>query len=496
MRESFNRNFPLLALLGIMLLAGSLRFYGLGTQSLWNDELNTWGLSTYGEGLSGVLWHFPREGIGVHPPGYYLLIHITAQHLGESEWALRLPSAVAGFLSVFVTYLLGRRLYSWREGLIAALLMAVLWTPVYYSQEARMYSLLLLFSLLAIYLWIPILRSLDRGKRPGALVVLGYVAAAGVASYLHYFGFYLVALQGLWTLVVYVRRPRTLAYGSVVYGLILLVYSPWLPALLNRTGRGSGTIEHIARPGLGTFVDYAVFVFSRSPVFAVIALVLYLFLLFKKLYPLYETGRFPGIGNLLRSPGLMLGLWLTVPFAGAYVVSLVWTPILEPRYLIISLPAAYLLVARAVTRLPLRPAMKGAAVALGTVLLLAQLIFVMNYYSEPSKEQIREGVRFAVENEPPASLAAYCAGVRVQFFNYYLIREGSDERFGVRACTTANDLKGLVEKGEYRYVRFVASREPEAEVMQYLRDELELIREVNLVGVDSYLFEVPGAVRS
>lgn len=496
MRKSLHRNFPLLALLGTLVLAGILRFYGLSIQSFWNDEINTWGLSTYGDGPSGVLRHFPREGIGVHPPGYYLLIYLTAQYLGESEWALRLPSAVAGFLSVFVTYLLGRRLYSWREGLIAALLMAVLWTPVYYSQEARMYSLLLLFTLLAVYLWIPILRSLDRGERPEVFAVLGYAAAAGVASYLHYFGFYLVALQGLWTLVVYVRRPRTLAYAFVVYGLILLVYSPWLPALLNRTGRGSGTIEHIARPGLGTFVDYAVFVFSRSPVFAVVALALYLFLLFKKFYPLYETGRFPGMGSLLRSPGLMLGLWLAVPFAGAYAVSLIWTPILEPRYLIISLPAAYLLVARAVTRLPLRPATKGGAVALGTVLFLAQLLFVMDYYSEPSKEQIREGVRFAVENERPSSLLAYCAGVRVAFFDYYLIQEGSDERFGVRACTSASDLASRIEEENYRYVRFVASREPEAEVARYLRDELEVIREVNLVGADAYLFEVPEAARS
>lgn len=496
MRESVYRNFPLLALLGIMLLAGFLRFYGLGFQSFWNDELNTWGLSTYGDGFAGVLWHFNREGIGVHPPGYYLLIHVVTEYLGESEWALRFPSALAGLLSVLATYLLGRRLYSRREGLMAALLMAVLWTPVYYSQEARMYSLLLLFTTLATYFWVSILRSLDRGKRPRLAEVFGYVLAAAVASYLHYFGFYLVALQGLWTLVVYVRSPRALAYTSVVYGLVLLAYSPWLPALFSRTGQGAGTISHIARPEPAAFLSFFEGLFNRSTIIVLVVVALYLYLFLKSLHESRETGTRRDTEGWLRSPGLMLTLWLVVPFTGAYVVSLLWTPILEPRYLIISLPAAYLLVARAIARLPLRPVTQGAVVALGAVLLLSQLVFLMDYYSKPRKEQIREGVQFVVENDRPGSLVAYCAGVRQQFFNYYLIQEGSDKRFQLRACTDASDLEKAIEEGNHRYVHFVASREPEAEVMRYLRNELELVREENLVRVDSYLFEVPEAARS
>lgn len=490
MRKRLYRNFPLLALLGIMLLAGFLRFYGLGFQSLWNDELNTWGIALSNDSLAGTIAEFFTEMVGVHPPGYYLLIQIIAEYFGDSEWVLRLPSAIAGLLSVFATYLLGRRLYSWREGLIAALLMAVLWTPVYYSQEARMYSLLLLFTILATYFWVPILRSLDRHSRPGFFSVLGYVFSAALASYLHYFGFYLVALQGLWVFLLFIRRPRMLVYVFLVYGLVLLAYAPWMPVLFGRMGQGAGAISHIGTPGLRTFLNYAVFVFSRSPVFGLVVLVLYLFLLVKRLYPLYQTGGRAGTEGLLRSPGFLLGLWLTVPFAGAYVVSLLWTPILEPRYLIISLPPAYLLVARAVTRLPLRPSTQGVAVVAGAALLLFQLTFLMNYYSEPSKEQIREAVQFAVENERPDSLLAYCAGVRTQFFDYYLVRSGSDREFQVRACETEDELARLIEEGNYRYVSFVASRPPEEPVLNYLRNELELVEEKNLIKADSYLLEV------
>ena len=245
---------PLLALFAILLLASGLRFYGLSMQSMWNDELNSWGIATAGSGLSGVLEHIPREGVGVHPPGYYLVLHVTTQFLGESEWALRFPSAVAGVLSVLVVYLLGQKLYSWREGLISALMMAVLWTPIYYSQEARMYSLLLLSTLLATYFLVSMLRNLDRDSRPGLLVAAGYVVAAVVSCYLHYFGFYLIALQGLWAALLCLRRPRLLAYVLLIYGAVLLAYSPWLPALFNRSGQGAGTIAHIGAPGPAALV--------------------------------------------------------------------------------------------------------------------------------------------------------------------------------------------------------------------------------------------------
>ena len=112
-----------------------------------------------------------------------------------------------------------------------------------------MYSLLLLFTSLATYFLVSMLRDLDLGSRPGFLVASGYVAAAVASCYLHYFGFYLIALQGLWAALLCLRRPRLLAYVLLVYGAILLAYSPWLPALFNRSGQGAGTISHIGAPG-------------------------------------------------------------------------------------------------------------------------------------------------------------------------------------------------------------------------------------------------------
>jgi mannosyltransferase len=117
----------LLSLLAILLLGAVLRFYGLGFQSLSEGELAGWDLSNRGT-LPQVI-----EGVrgGIHPPLYFLMLRFAQWILGDAEWALRLPSAIAGSLCIPAIYLLGRRLYSEREGLIEALFLAVLWAPVY-----------------------------------------------------------------------------------------------------------------------------------------------------------------------------------------------------------------------------------------------------------------------------------------------------------------------------------------------------------------------------
>src|SRR5919112_3417645 len=229
------KNRTALALVATLLLAGSLRFYGLEIQSLWNDELLSWDSAnrdTLYEVIEGLL-AVEQE---VHPPGYFVLLHFIEEYFGESEWVLRFPSAVAGVLSVLVIYLLGRRLYSPREGLIAALLTAVLQTPVYFSQEARTYSLLLLFSMLATYFWVALVRDLAYRSRVSVYEALGYILSAAAASYLHYFGLYLIGLQGLGAALLFVRRIRPLGYISLIYGLILFAYLPWLLVVLSDLG--------------------------------------------------------------------------------------------------------------------------------------------------------------------------------------------------------------------------------------------------------------------
>ena len=186
------------------------------------------------------------------------------QLAGDAEWALRLPSAVAGVLSVLVTFLLGRRLYSAREGLIAALLMTVLWAPIYYSQEARAYSFLLLAAALSGYFWFGTMEKLAESEKLSLWESAGYVLSAVAACYLHYIGAYLIMLQGLWTGCVFVARPRLLLRALALYGLVLLAYLPWVAALLGRLTRAGGTPSYIEVPGWSEVPGYLRFLFNGA----------------------------------------------------------------------------------------------------------------------------------------------------------------------------------------------------------------------------------------
>src|SRR5258708_18843988 len=137
--------------LAIVLLAAVLRFHKIGQQSLWNDEGNT--LRLIERAIPSLLENASHD---IHPPGYYLALKAWWSLTGESEFALRAFSALAGVLTVACVYALGRALSAPGAGALSALLVAVNAFSVYYGQEVRMYALLALLaaaSMLAFVRW-------------------------------------------------------------------------------------------------------------------------------------------------------------------------------------------------------------------------------------------------------------------------------------------------------------------------------------------------------
>src|SRR5215203_7159199 len=346
---SFSESRALLGLLAIMLLGAVLRFYGLDVQSLSGEELASWELSNR-ETLSQLIGGVRGD---VHPPLYFLILRFAQWIFGDSEWAMRLPSALAGWLCIPAIHLLGKRLYSEREGIIAALFLAVFWAPIYYGQEARSYSMLILLFLLTSYFWWGVMLGLRyRRELPPREAAL-YVVCAVLCAYLHYFGLLLVVLQGA-ALATLARG--TLRKDLLLYVPIVLAYLPWLPGMISQFQQASA---ETGKSSLQALPDYFEFLFGRSWLLALAAWTLLAFLLLRgwdDLRPRRKGGGVP--------PGLLLAAWALAPFVVAYVVSQSFSEVLIARNLLVSLPAVYLLVARSVTR---AFSGKAAAVFQGTV---------------------------------------------------------------------------------------------------------------------------------
>jgi mannosyltransferase len=229
-----------LALLLIVVLAAVARFHGLSSQ-LWVDEIDALRNSIRRPPLS-IVMDWPASTPHVLAD---LAAHASVAVFGERPWSVRLPAALFGTGSVALLYLLARRALGGTAATLAAVLMAV-WAPhVFQSQNARGYTALLFFSLLAAGLF---LRSCD-GPEP-RLAGPAYVVAAALAAYALFFGAVVppahvlaAAVLGAgagrcrlpWSTLL-VRAAASLGLAAVLYAPILsslvtfLSLQPWKPA--------------------------------------------------------------------------------------------------------------------------------------------------------------------------------------------------------------------------------------------------------------------------
>jgi 4-amino-4-deoxy-L-arabinose transferase-like glycosyltransferase len=209
-------------LLAITLLAASLRLNRLGDWSLWGDEEFT--------------LRFADDGFRV--PFSSTLIFWTVRALGVSEWSGRLVPALIGIATVPVLYLPVRRIFGKSVALVSSLLLAVSTWHLYWSQNVRFYSTLLLFFSLALLTFFLAIEEDRPSLMLASLVFLGLAAnerllalffvpiAAGYAGLLWFLRFERPRGLRLRTLLVYL--VPCLVVTAFFVGPYLLSLDDWV----------------------------------------------------------------------------------------------------------------------------------------------------------------------------------------------------------------------------------------------------------------------------
>ena len=239
----------MLAVAALTIVAAVLRFASLSFQSFWFDESVTAHL--LGMGFADMLEEIPDSEST--PPVYYTLAWVWTQVFGMSDAAIRSLSALAGTLVIPVVYAAGARLVSQRAGLIAAALCAVHPYLIWYSQEARSYSLLVLFSALAFLYFAKAVQD-GTGRSAALWAVFSCLALAT-----HYFAGFLVLPEAILLLRLAPRRPALSAVGGVALGSLALT-----PLVLAQraTGNAAWISDEPARERVELVVKY--FTVGRS----------------------------------------------------------------------------------------------------------------------------------------------------------------------------------------------------------------------------------------
>jgi len=150
-----------LAIFFITLFGGWLRVLMLANKGMWLDE--TFSVWLANHSVADMLQWIVK--IDQHPPLYYLLLHYWIAQNGDTPYYARLLSALFGAGTIPIIYLIGKRISGDVVGLAAAVFLALSPFNIYYSQEARMYTILMFNAAVAIYALVRLLTD-PRSVRP------------------------------------------------------------------------------------------------------------------------------------------------------------------------------------------------------------------------------------------------------------------------------------------------------------------------------------------
>jgi mannosyltransferase len=393
-----------LILVAILLLSFALRVYRLGFHSLRGDEGSTYVFGT--EALAELIKLL--KGTEFHPPLYYTLMHGWISWTGDTEFALRFTSVVAGVLLVASAATLGRLLLGVRLGVIVASLIAVNPYQVFYAQDARSYPLVTLLGVLAtISLWHALKYSRWRDWIVYGLIVLG-------AMYTHYAAALIVVFQGLFVVWDSWRRRR-FPWQYFIVGIAAgLLFLPWLLSiqqlLVGYRGYGErvSIVESLWRP-LTAFAGGQLLM----PEIAWGNALLFL--------PFLCLG-VAGLWAQRRPAALLILFYLLVPLVGVYVASQL-RPVFDERYLIIASPAFYLLIgAGLVWLLDLRRRwLVVTSLMLVAAFLVSEGVALSNYYFNPQFAKSppwREILDYIADKARPEDALIYTAPLpTIQYYN-------------------------------------------------------------------------------
>ncbi|MBZ0282926.1 MAG: glycosyltransferase family 39 protein [Anaerolineae bacterium] len=465
------QNIIYMVVISIILIAAALRFLNLGKTNFWYDEMAA---LRYASNLSTF---------DVHPPLYYATLNVLLK-FNQSEFILRLPSAIAGVVSVLFIYLIGRQLSGLKITILTMLLASISPLLIWHSQEARMYSQALMFVLMTVYFYILILKN---GSR---FAWLGYAVAAVLAVYSHlYSGLIPITLS----IHLLLFRRDLLSRWIIAQAILLVAYTPWLIILASLPAKQIGTVRPVSI--LHIFYNYYAFTtgYSLGPTINelrahhISVLIPYLALIL----PLAITTSILVIAGIYhqwrqnREKAMLIILWATVPvFIAVFIPLLRQSMIFNVRYVLVSLPAYLWLLASGIEKLGRR---------IGTVALIVIITYsgisLYNHYfnSRYAKEDVRSAANYVTQEiQPDDHILVITVG---SLFNWYFhsdnpIVTSSQPQPAIELVTNAarnTNTLWLVEARAWQ-------TDPNGEIKSYLNDNYQVLEERNFSGVQIYKY--------
>lgn len=402
-------------------------------QSLWLDEaigaLAVRDLSYY-----DLIFKFLK--IDNHPPLYYFILKGWTSLLGYSEFSLRLPSILFGVGTIYLTFIIARKAVGKALSpfpIITAILIATSQFHIYYSQEARMYSMAAFFASLSIYSFLYLI---EDGKVSIKYWIL-YSFSITCLVFTDYMPIFLLPV--FWVYAFFRKKGRSWWIRFILSYLPLFAMGMiWLPIFYAQSQGGRWLLEILpAWKGVAGGANFkeAVLVWMKFT----LGRISFNNKIFY--YSLVVISSLPFAASLINAlkkikGTLLIWLWLVIPLVLGFIISFLFPAFIYFRFLYV-IPAFYILVAWGIVNLK----NKRLIYLITTILILVNLFSWFLYVKEPfqQREHWREAVGFIENNAKNSDIVIF--EYPEPFAPYRWYAKGKVEAMGVTGSIVANTRK-------------------------------------------------------
>ena len=328
------KHWPYLFMAFLLLLNFILKIIFLDSRDIAMDEPFT---IFYAQAdLKEIFTMLPGEN---NPPLFFLLLHFWIKIFGISAFSVRFLPFVFSCLTALMVFQTGRRFFSMKMGMAAALIFTFSNYQLLFAHEARVYSLFALLTSCSMYLFM-LLR-----RQPGSRRIMLLLSGVNILLlYSHFFGFLVIGIQIIAMLSISQYRAKVFKSFMIALGVTLLAYIPYFPVLISRYSSSAVSGTWVSPPVISDLYTM-LWRYSNAPVATVfmigvlgIAALLWLFRLVK--------------GQNQTSPdSKVLLIWFLIPYLAMFLISFIM-PVFLDRYTVFISIGYYLLVALALDSLP------------------------------------------------------------------------------------------------------------------------------------------------
>lgn len=395
-------------LLLILLLASILRFYHIDFQSIWLDEIHTMIESNpkmpYKEFYDIMVL---REQM---PHLYFLLAKCFSFIFGHTTLVIRSLSAIIGILSVYSIFLLGKEIYDKKTGLFASAILTVNYFHIWYSQEARPYVLLSLFTILSFYRLVVLVKEYNIKNA----IYYGLFTALMIST--HFFGLFVLVSQFL--IILYFlfessKNDRKKIFKlSLISGIITVIL--WIPSIKIFLIVAKIKSFWIQPPTPEVYTGLFREFFGNAESVNFIASLLSIFY-FIKVFNEKKQNCLPDKVNKTSFSFIIIAIWIFITLLIPFVRTYIDIPMIISRYFISLLPAAVLILAISISNIRNNKIQRIVIISF-MIVSLVDIIIVKDYYRKVNKTQYREITEKIIEKNKSNAIIVSTWGWHLRYF--------------------------------------------------------------------------------